>query len=61
MIIALQKADKENIATPANWKPGDDCIILARVHAVQQRTDGVKDADTYCLDWFLCFKKGKSK
>lgn len=27
IIIALQKADKESIATPANWQPGDDVIL----------------------------------
>ena len=29
VIIAMQKADAENIATPANWPPGDDVILPA--------------------------------
>ena len=29
VLIALQKGEKEGIATPANWKPGDDVIIPA--------------------------------
>ena len=27
IILALQKADKDQVATPANWRPGDDEII----------------------------------
>ncbi len=60
MIIAMQKADKEQIATPANWQPGDDVIIpppgscgVAK-DRVQTKVD-----DQYCLDWFMCFRKEK--
>ena len=27
VILALQKADSDNCATPANWRPGDDVIV----------------------------------
>ena len=27
IILALQKADKDNVATPADWRPGDDVIV----------------------------------
>ena len=27
IIVALQKADKDAIATPANWRPGEDTIV----------------------------------
>ena len=27
LLLAMQKSDKEQIATPANWHPGDDVII----------------------------------
>ena len=27
VILALQKAEKDSVATPANWKPGEDTII----------------------------------
>lgn len=60
MIIAMQKADKEQIATPANWQPGDDVIIpppgscgLAKDRVMS------KDEDQYCLDWFMCFRREK--
>ena len=60
MIVALQKADKEGIATPADWRPGEDCIIppAGSCGTAKERMES-KDADKYCLDWFMCFKKEK--
>ncbi len=59
-IIALQKADKEGIATPANWQPGDDVIVPppGTCGGAKERVEQHGD-DVYCLDWFLCFKKEK--
>ncbi|MDD3840245.1 MAG: peroxiredoxin [Clostridia bacterium] len=58
IIIALQKTDAEGIATPADWRPGDDVIIPppGSCGAAEERMQA-KDEDTYCLDWFMCFKK----
>ena len=41
IVIALQKADAEGIATPANWQPGDDVIVPppGSCGAAQQRMD----------------------
>lgn len=60
LIIAMQKADAEGIATPANWQPGDDVIIPppGSCGAAKERTE-TKEADKYCLDWFMCFRKEK--
>lgn len=60
MIIAMQKADKEQIATPANWQPGDDVIIPppGSCGAAKERVES-QDDSKYCLDWFMCFKKDK--
>jgi peroxiredoxin (alkyl hydroperoxide reductase subunit C) len=60
IIIALQKADKDSIATPANWQPGDD-TILPPPGSCGTAKDRIKsqDQNKYCLDWFLCFKKEK--
>ena len=60
MIIALQKADKEQIATPANWQPGDD-VILPPPGSCGTARDRVQmhDENTYCLDWFMCFRREK--
>ncbi len=57
-IIALQKADAEAIATPANWQPGDDVILPppGSCGSAKERVENHGD-DVYCLDWYLCFKK----
>jgi len=62
MIIAMQKADKEQIATPANWQPGDDVIIPppGSCGVAKDRVES-QDDDKYCLDWFMCFKKEKKQ
>lgn len=58
MIIALQKADCEGVATPANWMPCDDVILPppGSCGAARERLASV-DGDRYCLDWFLCFQQ----
>lgn len=60
MIIAMQKADKEGIATPANWQPGEDVIIPppGSCGAAKDRVES-KEAGKYCLDWFMCLRKDK--
>lgn len=60
MIIAMQKADKEQIATPANWQPGDDVIIPppGSCGSAKDRVESKND-DQYCLDWFMCFRREK--
>ncbi|MEZ7891290.1 MAG: peroxiredoxin [Candidatus Wallbacteria bacterium] len=60
LIIALQKSDKDSVATPANWQPGDDVIIPppGSCGTAKDRVEGNSE-DKYCLDWFMCFKKEK--
>ncbi len=60
LIIALQKADQDGVATPANWQPGEDVIIPApgSCGMAKERVDS-KEEGKYCLDWFICFKKDK--
>lgn len=61
VIQALQKNEKDNVATPVNWVPGKDTIIppAGSCGTAKERMDS-KDKDRYCLDWFLCFKKEKA-
>ena len=61
IILALQKADKDNVATPANWRPGDDVIIptASSCGTAKERIES-KDENMYCLDWFMCFRKERS-
>ncbi|MGI6610468.1 MAG: peroxiredoxin [Limnochordia bacterium] len=60
IVIALQKADAEGIATPADWRPGDDVIVPppGSCGTAQERVDRQND-DYYCLDWFMCFRREK--
>lgn len=62
IILALQKADKDGVATPADWRPGDDVIVpTAGTCGLAKERMESQDDDTYCLDWFMCFKKDKDK
>lgn len=60
IILALQKADKDSVATPADWRPGDDTIVptAGSCGVAKERMESKAD-DVYCLDWFMCFKKEK--
>lgn len=60
IILGLQKADKDTVATPANWNPGDDTIIPTPGSCgVAKERMANKDENKYCLDWFLCFNREK--
>ena len=60
VIQALQKADADHVATPADWRPGEDTIVpTAGSCGVAKERMEKKTDDTYCLDWFLCFKREK--
>ena len=60
IILALQKADSDHCATPADWRPGDDVIVptAGSCGTARERMENQSE-DQYCLDWFLCFKKSK--
>ncbi|WP_400259913.1 peroxiredoxin [Candidatus Methanomassiliicoccus intestinalis] len=60
IIKGLQKADSDGVATPADWRPGDDVIVpTAGSCGVAKERMESQNEDMYCLDWFLCFKKDK--
>ena len=58
MLLAMQHSDEHNIATPANWQPGDDVIVPppGSCGTAKERVEGAGQ-DYECLDWFLCLKK----
>ncbi len=58
LLIAMQYSDKYQIATPANWQPGDDVIIPppGSCGVAKQRVEQAGD-DYKVLDWFMCLKK----
>jgi peroxiredoxin (alkyl hydroperoxide reductase subunit C) len=58
VVIALQTADKFSIATPADWRPGDDVIVptAGSCGVAKDRMEG-KEKNVTCHDWFFCTKK----
>lgn len=58
LLIAMQTSDADNVATPADWQPGEDVIIPppGSCGIARERVDKA-GKDYYCLDWFMCFKK----
>jgi peroxiredoxin (alkyl hydroperoxide reductase subunit C) len=58
LLIALQTADGHGVATPANWKPGEEVILPppGSCGAAQERVAAAGE-DVRCVDWFLCFKR----
>lgn len=57
VVIALQTADAFNVATPADWRPGDDVIVspAGSCGTAKNRMDGKEDME--CQDWFFCSRK----
>jgi peroxiredoxin (alkyl hydroperoxide reductase subunit C) len=58
VLIALQTADEFSVATPADWRPGDDVIIppAGSCGTAKDRMEG-KEEEMTCYDWFFCTKK----
>ena len=58
IVVALKTADAFNVATPADWRPGDDVIVptAGSCGTAKERMES-KDPDVTCYDWFFCTKK----
>jgi len=54
LIDSLQTSDKYQVATPANWKPGDKVIIPAP--KTQEAAEVRLSEGHECVDWYLCKK-----
>jgi len=57
-IKALQTSDKNGVATPANWQPGDK-VIVPTPNTQEMAEERVKDKKYECTDWFFCKKELK--
>jgi peroxiredoxin 2/4 len=57
LLISLQTVDKYDVATPADWQPGEDVIVPppgscgTAKERVEETGEGHK-----CYDWFFCTK-----
>jgi peroxiredoxin 2/4 len=58
VLVALQTADAFGVATPADWRPGDDVIVppAGSCGTAKDRMEG-KESGVTCHDWFFCTKK----
>lgn len=58
-VLALQKHDRENVLTPANWAPGKDVIVPFLSYTPELDTEEAKNADPslYSVAWYLHMKK----
>ncbi len=57
VLVSLQTADEFSVATPADWRPGDDVIVptAGSCGTAKDRMEGKEDMN--CYDWFFCTKK----
>lgn len=56
VVIALQAADAFSIATPADWKPGDDVIVPTAGSCGVAKERMASSNGMHCHDWFFCTK-----
>ena len=58
LLIAMQTSDAQEVATPADWQPGDDVIVppAGSCGVAKERMES-KQKDVNCLDWYFCLKK----
>lgn len=57
VVIALQTADAFSVATPADWRPGDDVIVPTAGSCGTAKERMESKGDIHCYDWFFCTKK----
>jgi len=55
VIDALQTTDKHGVATPANWRPGDD-VIVPPPKTVEGAAERMQMPGVTCSDWFFAKK-----
>jgi peroxiredoxin (alkyl hydroperoxide reductase subunit C) len=58
VVIALQTADALDVATPADWRPGDPVIVppAGSCGTAADRMAGHEEG-VECVDWFFCTKQ----
>ena len=59
--VALQAADKFGVATPADWRPGDDVIVPPAGSCGTAKERMEAKGDMKCYDWFFCTKQLEEK
>ena len=55
LVDALQTTDEHHVATPANWRPGEDVIVPPP--STQEAAEERLKEGFECKDWYFCKKK----
>ena len=55
-LIALQTSDNFGVATPADWRPGDEVIVPTAGSCGVAKERMESSSDMHCYDWFFCTK-----
>ncbi|MDD3520307.1 MAG: peroxiredoxin [Actinomycetota bacterium] len=55
VVQALQTSDKNGVATPANWRPGEK-VIVPPPKTQEMAEERTKDSSFECKDWYFCKK-----
>ncbi len=56
LVKALQTTDKHGVATPANWKEGDE-VLIPPAKSDELAEERMNDKSLNCIDWYYCTKK----
>ncbi|MFZ7102807.1 MAG: peroxiredoxin [Peptococcaceae bacterium] len=57
LVEALQTTDREKVATPANWLPGQPVLIPPPQTYAELLEREQCPAGLYCIAWYLCYKQ----
>lgn len=56
LVDALQITDREKVATPANWQPGQP-VVVPPPKTYDELVERIKcPKGLQCMDWYLCYK-----
>lgn len=57
LLLAMQTSDAFDVATPADWQPGDKVLVAAptTIYAMEERAKD-ENSELQCEDWFFCMK-----
>lgn len=56
-MVALQKVDKREVLTPANWNPGDDYLVKSPESIKEaEKLKSKNDSSMYSLAWYMWYK-----
>jgi peroxiredoxin (alkyl hydroperoxide reductase subunit C) len=56
IVTALKTADAFSVATPADWRPGDEVIVPTAGSCGVAKERMESKSDMKCYDWFFCTK-----